>query len=104
MFQQAWPWGCGEGARYMTTDKQSQPSTKDLLCMAERWARQADSSLAFWSADQSSAVLLVTACDNALLACALELRAALSAASDFAEAVRDLGLEPVRQHSKGPGA
>lgn len=84
--------------------RDKQTDTKELVLLAERWARQANSSLCYWPADQSSAVSLVTACDNALLACALELRAALSAASDFAEAVRDLGLEPVRQHSKGPGA
>lgn len=80
------------------------PTCIDLLGLAERWANADGSTLAFWPMGQALAPELVAAQGNGLLACALSLRDVLSTSSDFAQAVCDLGLEPVGQDAKRPGA
>lgn len=80
------------------------PTTAVLLRLAERWARTSGSTLALWPMDLSCAAELVAQEGNSMLACALELRAVLAHSTDFAQAIEDLGLEPIRQNTKGPGA
>jgi hypothetical protein len=80
------------------------PTCVDLLGLAERWANAAGSTLAFWPMGQRLAPELVAEQGCGLLACALSLRDTLSTSSDFAQAIEDLGLEPVGQDAKGPGA
>lgn|GEM_PF-4033352 len=79
-------------------------TTVELLRLAERWARTSGSTLTFWPMDLSCASELVAQEGNAMLACALQLRAMLAGSADFAQAIEDLGLEPVGQDAKGPGA
>lgn len=80
------------------------PTTR-LLNLAQAWACQAGSPLQFWPLDGTGVVpiLDMNATDAALLSCALDLRSALRLESDFWQALRDLGLEPVEQDGKCPG-
>lgn len=80
------------------------PTCADLLRLAERWANAGGSTLVFWPMGQALAPELVAAQGSGLLACALSLRDVLSSSCDFAQAVCDLGLEPVGQDAKCPGA
>ncbi len=80
-------------------------TTKDLLGMAESWAGAAGTTLIFFPPGECQAVQQLMGFQDgkaALLACALELRHALQSEPDFWQAVRDLGLEPVRQNTESP--
>lgn len=81
------------------------PSTRDLLILAESWARAADSTLFFWPIGQSSGVPLLqySPAHAGQMACALALRDALRSELDFWQTLRDLGLEPFDQDGKRPG-
>jgi hypothetical protein len=71
--------------------------TKKLLELAQTWASYAESTLRFWPEDRLEPVMLTdkTERNQALLACALELRWALHSRDDYSQAVQELGLHPI---------
>jgi hypothetical protein len=78
-------------------------TTLELLTLAESWARAAGSTLAFWPRDGRHSVKL--ACFGShqdLMACALDLRHALSSEPDYLQAAHDLHLERVQNGGRVP--
>lgn len=79
-------------------------NTRELLRLAEDWAIDGDQTVRFFSGT-SYAASVATRPDptkRALMRCAIQLVEALRSAPDFAEALRDLNLEPLGEDGKAP--
>lgn len=78
--------------------------TARLLGLAESWAATAGSTLAFHTGCAFAAGVATwpDAGQRALMRCAIQLYEGLRSAPDFAQALGDLGLEPVGEDGEAP--